>query len=236
MIDTVRKNIIGKLPIGGFLKQSFIDYPGKIACVVFTQGCNFECSYCHNKELLSCTKGKGNMEDYGHVEAWIKENNCLLDAVVVSGGEPTLHKGLIDFLELVSNLNLKAKIFTNGTNPAMIAYLIKNKLIACLSMDVKAPLLLAKYRNVVGKKFSEKMLADIYKTLCLLNRLDFPYEIRTTLDNSLTYHDIKNMLGLTDVPHYLQAVSNMEAVDPNVNLNKIKKLANDSKRIYFVAN
>lgn len=156
----------------GIQKTSFIDYPDKLSTVIFTGGCNFRCSYCHNSELI-----------YDHGED-ITENEVLnllekrskyIDAVTISGGEPTLHKDLPAFIKKINNKNFLVKLDTNGTNPEMLEYLIQNKLIDYVAMDIKAPL--KKYECVTKSKVNIENIKISIKTIINSN---INYEFRTT--------------------------------------------------------
>ena len=123
--------------IGGLNKCSLIDYPGKIGAVVFTYGCNFTCPYCHNGGLVNAG---GPEEPYGtdEVLAFLKKRVGLLDAVVVSGGEPCLHSDLPDFLRAVKAMGYLVKLDTNGSRPAMLKSLLTANLLDYVAMDIKA--------------------------------------------------------------------------------------------------
>ncbi|MDI6813294.1 MAG: anaerobic ribonucleoside-triphosphate reductase activating protein [Desulfitobacteriaceae bacterium] len=113
--------------IGGFTKLSTIDWPGKLAAVIFTRGCNFRCPWCHNKSLVW-------PELYGpeipgpEVLAYLEKRKSYLDGVVVTGGEPTIQKDLPAFLKKIKNIGLKVKLDTNGSNPNMLEYLLQEGL------------------------------------------------------------------------------------------------------------
>jgi len=194
------------LPIGGFLKQSLSDYPGRIASVLFTVGCNFKCSYCHNPELVIPGKLKQEqLFDNAEILSWIEKNKLLLDAVVISGGEPTLHKGLSQFIKAVKSLGPEVKLDTNGTNPEMLGYLLKEKLINYVAMDIKAPLQLDNYREIVGDQFTEVQLLNIKTSVQLLKASKIPCEFRTTLVNPChQLKDIELMAGEIFGKYYLQ--------------------------------
>lgn len=124
--------------IGGFLKQSLIDWEGRLAAVVFTKGCNFRCGYCHNPslvvpELLNREPDVPEEE----VFAYLSARREWLDGVVVTGGEPTLQKDLPDFLERVRALGLPVKLDTNGTHPEVLSELFRKKLVNFVALDVK---------------------------------------------------------------------------------------------------
>lgn len=172
-----------KLPIGGFLKQSLIDYPGNIAAVLFTQGCNFRCIYCHNPDLvLPSLIQESEKEDPLFILNWLEENRQLLDAVVITGGEPTIHHVLPEFISHLKNMKLKVKLDTNGTNPDMLRELIAARLIDFIAMDVKAHLIYPDYKLIAGKGFLRSQLKKIKKSIDIITCSDsIEYEFRTTL-------------------------------------------------------
>ena len=100
--------------IAGYIKNSFVDYPGKIACSIFTVGCNMRCWYCHNSHILEKTKLLSNEEE---ILEFLESHKSFLDGVVVSGGEPTLQPDLLEFLSKLKSMGYCVKLDTNGTYP-----------------------------------------------------------------------------------------------------------------------
>lgn len=131
--------------IGGFQKTSLLDYPGKIACIVFASRCNFRCGYCHNPELI--TKSEPVLTVPAFFE-FLNFRKGKLDGVVVTGGEPTLQEGLYDFIKQIKALDFLVKLDTNGTNPVLLEMLINNGLLDYIAMDIKAPL--EKYKIITN--------------------------------------------------------------------------------------
>lgn len=194
-----------QLPIGGFIRQSLIDYSGNIASVIFLSGCNMRCYYCHNPQLVLPRLIKNNSHiPVDEVIAWIEKNAGLLDAVVITGGEPTLHPSLPDFLRFLKRFSLSIKLDTNGTNSRMLEYLIGNRLIDYVAMDIKAPLCLEKYREICGPTFTEQQLQEIKKSVELLINGGVDYEFRTTLNASLSLSDIQEIVSTIKGRYYLQ--------------------------------
>ena len=113
--------------IKGYLKSSFIDYPDKIASVVFLGGCNYRCPYCHNGDLVC--NDDCELIDLDEIRAHIKKRKGLIDGVVITGGEPTLAKGLIDFLKELRVTELSVKLDTNGSRPEVLKEIIDNQLV-----------------------------------------------------------------------------------------------------------
>ncbi len=172
------------MEIAAIVKCSFVDYPSKIAAVVFTPGCNLNCGYCHNRELIdgdTVTCGTTQQE----VISWLESRLGLLDAVVVSGGEPTLQPGLAAFLAEVRALGYLAKLDTNGTRPNILASIIDRGLVDFVAMDIKAPP--DEYDTVCCAHVDQEAI-DESIALLMNGRVD--YEFRTTIIHQLTREDI----------------------------------------------
>jgi pyruvate formate lyase activating enzyme len=174
--------------ICGLQKMTLLDYPGKIACTVFLGGCNFRCPFCHNSELFMGTPQK-LMEDEEFF-AFLKTRKGLLDGVCVSGGEPTLHKNLPEFLAKIKELGFLVKLDTNGYRPEILKELVNRGLVDYVAMDVKnSP---AMYAQTVGLEKLE--LTHIEESLRFLIGGNVPYELRTTLVSQLhTASSIQDM-------------------------------------------
>ena len=124
------------MKISGLQKSSMIDYPGNISAVVFTQGCNMNCGYCHNRCLIGATsKNETILQD--DIIAFLKTRRGLLDGVVISGGEPTLQKDIPQFLDIIKGMGFKTKLDTNGTNPECLKILLENKLLDYVARGYK---------------------------------------------------------------------------------------------------
>lgn len=176
------------MKIGALQKTSLIDYPNLISAVVFTQGCNFRCGYCHNPELLD-PKNWGTPIPPEEILDFLENRRGKLDALVVTGGEPTLHLGLPDFLARVKELGFKVKLDSNGTNPAMLRELFEHNLVDYLAMDIKAPL--DKY-SIVAEV--DVITSHIKESTSLIMQKAPDYEFRTTLvEGQLSYADILQM-------------------------------------------
>ena len=167
--------------ISGLQKMTLLDFPGRVACTVFLQGCNYRCPFCHNTDLLP---GKG--EEYMTEDAFItflKKRQGLLDGVCVSGGEPTLYPGLPEFLSKIKALGYAVKLDTNGSRPEVVKELVQKGLVDYIAMDVKnSPAL---YARTVGLETMD--LNPIEESLRFLIGGEVAYELRTTLVNQ--FHD-----------------------------------------------
>ena len=135
--------------IGGFQPFSLIGYPGKISAIVFTQGCNFRCPYCYNPELVD-PKLFAHPIPEADIFAFLETRRGKLDAVEITGGEPTLQPDLIDFISKTKALNFLVKLDTNGSNPEILRELIELDIVDYLAMDVKAPL--ERYPEITNSK------------------------------------------------------------------------------------
>ncbi len=170
------------MKIGGFIKTSFIDFPGKISCVIFTAGCNLRCKYCHNPDLVlpeKINKLKFIPEEY--IFNYIEKNRDLLDAIVISGGEPTVQSDLINFIVKIKSFELLVKLDTNGTIPHTLEKLIELRLIDYIAMDVKAPLDIDKYQLIAGDLMNFELLDKIKNSIWQIIKSGIPHEFRTTV-------------------------------------------------------
>lgn len=194
------------MKIAGFLKQSLIDYSGKIASVIFTSGCNFRCFYCHNPELVLPELIQENLYiDNNEILEYLDKNKYLLDAVVITGGEPTLHSDLPTYIKQIKLLGLSVKLDTNGTNPKMLNDLLINDLIDYVAMDIKAPLTVEKHKEIIGEQFTYAQLDRILESIQLIKQSNIKFEFRTTLVKPYhSFDDIKEMIAVLSGDYYLQ--------------------------------
>lgn len=173
--------------IAGFQKCSMVDFPGRVSAVVFTPGCNMNCHYCHNQILL----GKAadcELLPVGEVLEFLKRRRRMLDGLVVSGGEPTLQRGLFAFLERIRPLGLEIKLDTNGTRPGTLARLLDRELVDFVAMDLKAPR--ARYDEICGVKVD---MGAIEESIGILLESGVDHEFRTTFSPLLSGADVLHM-------------------------------------------
>lgn len=167
--------------ISGFLPQSFCDWPGNAAAVIFTPGCNFKCGFCHNPELNSFKET--NNEEL--VLKKIEDLKWSLDGVVITGGEPTLQKDLINFCEKLKAMGLKVKLDSNGSNPDILQEMVDKKLIDYIAMDLKTSM--EKYSEIT--KFQN--IDNIKKSIKIIINSGLNHEFRTTfVPDVMTKQDI----------------------------------------------
>jgi len=164
--------------IGGFQRFSLIDYPGKICAIVFTQGCNFRCPYCHNPELVE--KNHAGAIEQDEVLSFLEERRGKLEAVTITGGEPLLHPNIGEFLASLKSLGYAVKLDTNGSFPSRLEAILRSGSVDYIAMDVKAPL--NKYQQVVRKNIDTD---HILTSIRLIMNSGFGYEFRTTVVKSL---------------------------------------------------
>jgi pyruvate formate lyase activating enzyme len=164
--------------IGGLQRISLIDYPGQIGAIVFTQGCNFRCPYCHNPELVDPAQ-YGPLLPEEEVFRFLEKRQGKLDAVTVTGGEPTLQPDLDGFLKRTRRMGYLIKLDTNGSNPDALEKLIRGRLVDYLAMDVKGPF--RKYERIVGVAVDD---AKIKKSIELIAASGVEHEFRTTIVRS----------------------------------------------------
>lgn len=187
--ENLRKR--GNVLIGGIQKFSLINYPKKTAAVIFTQGCSFLCHYCHNPELVLKNKFQKPANE-NDIFDFLKKRQDQLDAVVISGGEPTIQLDLEEFIKKIKDLNYLVKLDTNGTNPQILKNLIDKNLIDYIAMDIKAPL--EKYPKVTNIDLGAAL---VQKSINIIMGSSLEYEFRTTLIKNLhTKEDISKMAKL----------------------------------------
>lgn len=165
------------MKIGGFQKLSLIDYPGKTCAVIFTQGCNFRCVYCHNPELIYPELFSEPIL-FEEIYEFLKERRGLLDGVVFSGGEPTLQEDLVERINDICSLGYSVKLDTNGSKPDVLSEALR-----CLdyvAMDIKAPLG-DKYSRICGVPINNNIQWSVF----LIKASGVKHEFRTTFDKEL---------------------------------------------------
>ena len=174
--------------ISGLQKMTLLDYPGKVACTVFLQGCNYRCPFCHNSELL-CHDGEEFMTEDAFI-AFLEKRVGLLDGVCVSGGEPTLYAGLEEMLRRIKALGFAVKLDTNGSRPDVLKTLVEKGLVDHVAMDVKnSPRQYGETTGIPGVA-----LDRIGESLRFLLTDAVSYELRTTVVEPL--HDERSILEM----------------------------------------
>lgn len=162
--------------IGGLQKSSLIDYPGKISAVIFTQGCNFKCPYCHNPELIPFNPIQHNYISESEILEFLFRRKNILDGICITGGEPVLQNGLTEFCSEVKKMGFLIKLDTNGSKPDVIAYIAEKRLVDYFAMDIKTSY--GKYEFVTGVKTDS---LKIKESAAVIMESGIDYEFRTTL-------------------------------------------------------
>ncbi|TAK03780.1 anaerobic ribonucleoside-triphosphate reductase activating protein [Patescibacteria group bacterium] len=180
--------------LGGFIPVSLLDYPGKVAAVVFTQGCPFRCVYCHNPELIPSDRPGAIDEE--EVISRLAVDRALLDGVCVTGGEPTSQPDLPAFLARIKALGLAVKLDTNGMHPRMVASCLEAGLVDCLAMDLKHRW--ERYADVIGEQ-AAAAVSRCRETFALIQRSGIDHEFRTT-----TYPRLHTAEDLHEIASHLR--------------------------------
>ena len=165
------------MEIKGFIETSFLDWPGKICAVLFLPSCNLRCPFCHNQELVLYPE-RLSAYPWEYVQQRLKALRSWLDGVCITGGEPTLHSDLPELLDRIHHLGLAVKLDTNGTRPEMLEFLISQKLLDYLAMDIKGPLDEESYGRCAGVRIS---IPEIKKSMDSILSGRVIGEFRTTV-------------------------------------------------------
>ena len=177
------------MKVTGIQKLTLLDYPGVVACTVFTAGCNFRCPFCHNAMLVLPEQIDDECLTDDEVFGFLKKRKGVLDGVAVTGGEPLLHADMPEFLARVKELGYKIKLDTNGSNPELLSEIVKNKLVDRVAMDIKnAP---EEYARTIGLKSFD--IAPVERSKEMLLRGDIDYEFRTTVVKGI--HTKESLIG-----------------------------------------
>ena len=161
--------------IGGFHPFSLSDYPGKVAAIVFCQGCNFRCPSCHNRQLIPNSHPQARLNPVETVLSHLACRRHQLDGVVISGGEPTIQDDLSEFLSRVKAQGYAVKLDTNGSRPCVLDALIARRLVDFIAMDVKAPW--AMYPHLTSTK---PAIASLQTSIQIISDSGIAHEFRTT--------------------------------------------------------
>lgn len=173
--------------IGGFQRFSLSDFPGRSSAIVFTQGCNFRCPWCHNASLIPGAPRTKTAFSEDLILGFLASRAGMLDGVVITGGEPTIQSDLPDFARRMKSLGYAVKLDTNGSLPRMLSRLLGAGLVDYVAMDVKAPI--DRYAALAGIKTPAEAIAE---SISLIAGSGVEHEFRTTL--------VDGMLSESDIP------------------------------------
>lgn len=196
------------MKIGGLMKLTLLDYPGRVACTVFLEGCNFRCPFCHNSDMAQCNSPDEMTKE--EFFGFLKKRQGILDGVCVSGGEPLLNDEVFGFLEEIKALGYSIKLDTNGSFPKRLEKAVKLGLCSYVAMDIKnSP---DKYCLTAG---CENIVFDTVKeSIDFLKKSGIPHEFRTTVVKD--FHSTEDMKKIAEIvgdsPYFIQPFRDGETV------------------------
>jgi pyruvate formate lyase activating enzyme len=205
--------------IGGLQKMTLIDYPSKVAAIVFTIGCNFRCRFCYNTRLVvSDLLGTNEVIKESDFFDFLKIRIGKLDAIVITGGEPTLQKDLMAFTKKIKKMGFLVKLDTNGTNPDIVRKLIKEGLVDYIAMVIKNVLLTKEYKKIIQVDCDMNKIKESIK---LIMDSGIDYEFRTTAAPGITKENIISIAEYISGAdkYYLQEFKDTDIID-----NECKKM------------
>jgi len=211
------------MTIAGLQKTTLIDYPDKVACTVFTYGCNFRCPFCHNPELVTRKLQKKDTISEEEFFKFLKKRKNMLDGVVITGGEPCLQKDLISFCKKIKRRGFFVKVDTNGSLPEALEALLEAKAVDYIAMDIKSSF--ESYKKVTGGFDSFK---KILHSIEILKNSKIDYEFRTTVVKGLhSEKDVERIGRMVDGEKYfsLQNFKSGKAISKK--LNKSNEFSSD---------
>ena len=209
--------------IGGWQKNSFIDYPEKISCVLFLSGCNFDCPYCFNPDLVK--NNPKNVIDLNHVFNFLETRKGLLNGVVISGGEPTLHEELFLLCEKIRQMGFSIKLDTNGSQPHVIKRLIHEGMLDYIAMDIKTDPVM--YPSFIQKNCNPD---HILSSINIIMESSLDYEFRTTCIKPLVDAKILERISVRikgAMLYALQQFQHTEVLHPEFFTEKERRFTDD---------
>ncbi len=216
---------------GGIQKLTLLDFPGNVACILFTPGCNFRCPFCHNSSLVKSSQPQSTEEE---ILSFLKKRQGILEGVCITGGEPLIHPDLPEFIKKVKELGYKVKLDTNGSFPLRLKALTDDNLLDYVAMDVKNSF--HKYPLTTG--VDNINIQDIEESIAILLNSTIPYEFRTTVTNELhTAEDIKSITALIKgadkyfIQNFVDSGDILEEGMHPVAQNEIEKMAKIAQNI-----
>lgn len=222
------------MKISGFDKLTLLNYPDKVACTIFTSGCNLRCPFCHNSGLVTNNYSEISFDS---IYEYLKKRIGILDGVCITGGEPLIHADIKDYIKKIKDLGYLVKIDTNGCNPKLLKELIDLKLVDYIAMDIKN--IYSKYDITSGVKVN---IDNIKKSISIIENSGIDYEFRTTIVKEFhSTQDIKEILSYisSNSNYYIQNFKNSNDVfNRNLSSFSEKELVEmknkiNNKNIYF---
>lgn len=226
--------------IGALQKTTLTDFPGKVACIVFLVNCNFKCKFCYNKELTSFKyfkKSKRELIEEKDFFKFLDSKKKMIDGVVITGGEPTVSPGLIEFIKKIKEKGFFVKLDTNGTNPLVLKKIFSQNLVDYVAMDFKAPV--GKFHEITQSRIP---FETILESVSLIKASGVSHEFRTTLYPKLTRVDLIEMASFLKGSNWFwQLFEGKNAFDPksrklkSMKLSEIKKIIEEIKPLVNVS-
>lgn len=222
------------MKISGFDKLTLLNYPDKVACTIFTSGCNLRCPFCHNSGLVTNNYSEISFDS---IYEYLKKRIGILDGVCITGGEPLIHADIKDYIKKIKDLGYLVKIDTNGCNPKLLKELIDLKLVDYIAMDIKN--IYSKYDITSGVKVN---IDNIKESISIIENSGIDYEFRTTIVKEFhSTQDIKEILSYisSNSNYYIQNFKNSNDVfNRNLSSFSEKELVEmknkiNNKNIYF---
>ncbi len=176
------------MKILGLQKLTILDFPSKVACIVFTAGCSFRCPFCHNASLVKC---EGDVVQEDEIFSYLKKRQGILDGVVITGGEPTIHPDLLEFIQKIKELGYSVKLDTNGYHPEALKKILDAGVLDYVAMDIKNSK--DKYSLITGVPNVD--LSRIEKSIELIKSSGVAYEFRTTVMEE--FHTVQDMVAIS---------------------------------------
>lgn len=201
--------------IAGFQKSTLLDYPGKVAALIFTYGCNLRCQYCHNPELVIHPCKRSSIVSEESIFEYLKSRKKLLDAVVITGGEPTIQPDLIPFIQKIKDLGYFVKLDTNGTDSKIVKIILDLNIVDYWAMDVKYE------KDVYMQNLKESFdYKDIEKSIKLIMEKAKDYEFRTTYVKHI--HTFDSVRGIGELikgakRYFIQNFRPGKTINPSLN-------------------
>ncbi len=220
--------------IVGMQKVTLLDYPDKVAAIIFTEGCNFRCPFCQNSSLIDKNVGNEYISSE-EVLKYLEKRKGVIDGLVISGGEPTMQHDLKDFIKKVKDIGMLVKLDTNGFNSKILKELIDENLVDYVAMDIKNEM--CKYSVTCG--LNQMKIDNIKESIQLLENSSIDYEFRTTIMKE--YHDIESIKMILELigdkpKYFLQNFRLSENVlDKNIHgftIDELKSIQRDLKEKY----
>lgn len=179
------------MKLHGFQKMTLLDFPGKVACTVFTGGCNFRCPFCHNA-LLVTELDEAEIYDEDEIISFLKKRKGLLDGVAVTGGEPLMSDEIIAFIKCIKDEGFAVKLDTNGSYPERLKYLVNSGLVDYVAMDIKNSKEL--YAETAG--LPKLDISKIEESVSFLLEGNVDYEFRTTVVRQ--FHTVESIASAAE--------------------------------------